>query len=150
MSRQPPQHGHLLFGRSPSSWPAGQTERLTNTYEFSLGSGTTSLRWRRTANYPRPPLNCVTNPAAGFTPEAPQAIVASSTAPSACGFRCRYTRTTDRFLCPPSSWPDGQSERLAITFEFDLGSGTVGLRRRCPADYSRPPLTALYLPTPRA
>ena len=66
-------------------------------------------------------LNCVANPATGFMPEAPRAIVASSTAPSACRLRYRSTRTTDSFRFPPSTWPAGQSERLAITLGIRLG-----------------------------
>lgn len=85
------------FGASPVSASAatGLYQRFyfylylvfANTVEFALGSGAAGLRWRRTANYPRPPLNAVGNPATGVTPEAPQAFVASSTAPSACGLR---------------------------------------------------------------
>ena len=66
-------------------------------------------------------LNAVADPTTGFMPEAPRAIVASSSAPSACRLRYRSTRTTDSFRFPPSTWPAGQSERLAITLGFRLG-----------------------------
>ena len=79
-------------------------------------------------------LNCVADPAAGLRPEAPRAIVAALTAPSACGHRSRSTRTTDSFRFPPSTWPAGQSERLAITLGIRLGHRASGLRWRRPAN----------------
>ena len=63
----------------------------------------------------------------GFTPEAPRATVAAITAPSACGLRYRVTRTTDSFRFPPSTWPAGQTERLAITSKSTWAPG----RRSC-------------------
>jgi len=71
------------------------------------------------------PLTAVTVPVAGVMPEAPQAIAADITAPPACRLRYRYARTTDRCRFPPSSWPAGQSERLAITFGVNLGLRAV-------------------------
>ena len=82
---------------------------------------------------------CLPVPAAGFTPEAPQAIVASSTAPPACGLRYRYARTTDSFRFPPSSWLASQSERLAITLGFRLGSGRPAFAGGAPPTTPRHP-----------
>ena len=55
------------------------------------------LRWRSFANLTPTPLTAVTDPATGFMPEAPVAIVAGITAPPACGLRYRCARTNHHF-----------------------------------------------------
>ena len=93
----------------------------------SLPPGRRSCAGSRLPSYDPTALNCVADPATGFTPEAPRATVAAITAPSACGLRYRVTRTTDSFRFPPSTWPAGQTERLAITSKSTWAPG----RRSC-------------------
>ena len=111
------------------------------TLAFDLGSGRPASM--ADSRQLRPDaLNAVAIPAAGFTPEAPPAIVAALTAPSACGHRSRSTRTTESFRWTPSAWPASQSERLNLRFLFGAGPGVPGLRRSC-RDYTQATLTPL-------
>lgn len=125
------------FRCPPSAWPAGQSERLAITLAFVWGSGRPASM--ADSRQLRPDaLNSVADPAAGLRPEAPRAIVASSTAPSACGLRWGCTRTTESFRCQPSAWPTGQSERLTIRLRSAWAPGrpdsAAGARRLYPAD----------------
>ena len=104
---------------TPSLCLHRQHERLAITFEFSLGSGPSSLRWQTAAKLRPDRPHSVAKAPPGHKPGL--LFVASSTAPSACGLRYRSTRTTDSFRFPPSTWPAGQSERLAITLGFRLG-----------------------------
>jgi len=55
---------------SPSSWPAGQSERLAIGFGVSFGSGRPASAGGAPPTRPDA-LNWVTDPAAGLRPEAP-------------------------------------------------------------------------------
>ena len=111
------------------------------TLAFDLGSGRPASM--ADSRQLRPDaLNAVAIPAAGFTPEAPPAIVAALTAPSACGHRSRSTRTTESFRCPPSAWPASQSERLHLLFCSTLAPVGPGTAAAAAPTTPRPPHSA--------